>query len=64
MKVSELRSKNVSDLKGELLSLCKEQFSLRMQKGLGQPSKTHLIKQAKRSIAQIKTILAEKGVTI
>lgn len=64
MKVSELRTKEVTELKEELLSLCKEQFSLRMQKGMGQPSKSHLVRQAKKSIARIKTILAEKGVSI
>jgi large subunit ribosomal protein L29 len=61
MKASELRQKGSEDLNKELLELVREQFSLRMQKGTGQMSKTHRMKQVRREIAQIKTILNEKA---
>lgn len=61
MKASELRNKSVEELKKELLALLKEQFNLRIQRGVGQPPKAHLFKKVKLDIARIKTILNEKG---
>lgn len=61
MKASELRQKAVEELEKELLALRREQFSLRMQRGsTGQASKPHLFERARRDVARIKTILAEK----
>ncbi|MDX1252929.1 MAG: 50S ribosomal protein L29 [Gammaproteobacteria bacterium] len=61
MKAKDLRQKNVAELKQELLSVLREQFNLRMQKGSGQLSKPHQVKVARRNIARIKTILNEKA---
>lgn len=61
MKASELREKTVEELNKELLSLLKEQFNLRIQKGAGQAPKQNLFKKVKANIARIKTILSEKG---
>lgn len=61
MKATDLRTKSVDELKGEMLALLKEQFNLRMQKGAGQAQKPHLLKRARLNIARIKTILTEKG---
>lgn len=61
MKATELRNKSVDELTKELLALLKEQFNLRMQKGVGQPPKSHLFKKVRLEIARIKTILKEKG---
>lgn len=61
MKSVELRSKSTDELNKEMLALLKEHFNLRVQKGLGQPPKTHFFKKVKKSIARIKTILKEKG---
>ena len=61
MKASELSTKTVEELNSELLSLLKEQFNLRLQKGVGQPPKVHLFKQVRRNIARVKTILKAKG---
>lgn len=61
MKATELRQKGSDDLNKELLELAREQFSLRMQKGTGQLAKPHRMKQVRREIAQIKTILNEKA---
>jgi large subunit ribosomal protein L29 len=60
MKASELRGKSPQELKQELLKLRKEQFNLRMQKASGQLGQPHLLGEARRDIARIKTILAEK----
>ncbi|HEX4045061.1 MAG TPA: 50S ribosomal protein L29 [Gammaproteobacteria bacterium] len=64
MKVAELRNKSVEELMKELLALLKEQFNLRMQRGSGQPPKIHLFKKIRVQIAQIKTILKEKGSSV
>lgn len=64
MKAKELREKTVDELKNELLSLYKEQFNLRIQKGAGQSPKTNLFKKVKLGIARIKTILNEKGSSV
>ena len=60
MKVSELREKSVEQLHEELLANTKEQFNLRLQKGVSQSPQTHLIRNVRRQIARIKTILANK----
>lgn len=60
MKASELREKTVEELKSELTDNLRLQFSLRMQRGSGQLSQSHLFKQARREIARINTVLKEK----
>ncbi len=60
MKIEELRSKSVKELGAELLELRKEQFNLRMQKGVGQATRVHLFKLNKKNIARVKTIITEK----
>jgi len=59
MKASDLRAKSAEELNKELLSLAREQFNLRMQKGTGQLSRPHQMKTVRRNIARIKTILNE-----
>ncbi|MCQ3830821.1 50S ribosomal protein L29 [Microbulbifer elongatus] len=61
MKTADLRSKSVEELNQELLSQLEAQFKLRMQKSTGQLSQTHLLKQTRRDIARIKTVLTEKA---
>jgi len=64
MKVDELKSMSTNELEESLLTLRKEQFQLRLKQATGALEKTHLIKNVRRSIARIKTILTEKaGVT-
>jgi large subunit ribosomal protein L29 len=60
MNTSELRSKSVDELNNELFELLKEQFNLRIQRGVGQSPQAHLFKKVRRLIARIKTILHEK----
>ena len=60
MKAQELREKNVEGLNTELLNLLREQFNLRMQAAGGRLQQTHLLKQVRRNVARVKTVLAEK----
>ncbi len=46
MKASELRNKTVKDLEEELLALFKEQFNLRIQKGVGQSQNRIFLKMS------------------
>ena len=59
MKANELRSKNPTELQESLLELRKEQFNLRMQRGTGQLQRPSQMRQVRRDIARIKTILHE-----
>ena len=58
--IKSFRELGVDELKKQLLVFSKDQFKLRMQKGAGQLTKPHLVKQVRRSIAKIKTVLTEK----
>jgi len=60
MKTAELRSKSVEELNTQLQELLQEQFNLRMQKGLGDATKTSNFRINRRNVARIKTILKEK----
>ena len=57
MNASELREKSVDELNTELLELRKEQFNLRMQKATGQSSESHTLKNVRRDIARVKTVI-------
>lgn len=61
MNANELKDKSVEELKAELLELLREQFNLRMQKSTGQLSQTHLLKQVRRNIARVKTVINSKA---
>ncbi len=60
MKASELRNKDVGELKNELESLLKAQFSLRMQLATQQLSNTSQLGKVRRDIARVRTVLREK----
>jgi large subunit ribosomal protein L29 len=59
MSAKELRKMSTDELQNELLATRREQFNLRMQKGVGQTPSPHLFNKAKKQIARIKTILSE-----
>ena len=61
MKASELKAKSVDELKQELEELLKEAFNLRIQKASGQFAQVHRIKQNRRDVARVKTVLNEKA---
>lgn len=60
MKASDLRDKTPDQLDDELVKLKKEQFNLRFQAATGQLENTSRVRQIRREIAKVKTIMAEK----
>ncbi len=61
MKIEDLRTKTPDQLDGELLALKKEAFNLRFQKASGQLENTARVRQVRRDIARIKTVLNRKA---
>ncbi len=61
MKASELRSKDTAELKKELESLLKAQFSLRMQVATQQLTNTSQLSKVRRDIARVRTVLGQKA---
>lgn len=59
MKASELRGKDIAVLREELEGLLKAQFSLRMQMATQQLSNTSQIKNVRKDIARVKTVMTE-----
>ncbi|MTI10644.1 50S ribosomal protein L29 [Curvivirga aplysinae] len=60
MKATELRQKSDDELKSQLIDLRKEQFNLRFQVAGGQMENTARVRQVRRDIARIKTLLGER----
>ena len=60
MNAAELRDKTAQELRDELLRLRKTQFNLRMQKASGQLGQIHMLNEARRDIARVKTVIREK----
>lgn len=61
MKAAELKSKLPEELRQELASLLKAQFSLRMQKATQQLTNTSQLGKVRRDIARVRTLLAGKA---
>lgn len=60
MKASDVRAKTEDELTAELDLLGKEIFNLRFQRANGQLENTARVRQARRDIARIHTILGER----
>jgi len=60
-KIGDVRAKSPDQLSGLLLDLRKEQFNLRFQRATGQQEGVGRVRQVRREIARVKTILAEKN---
>ncbi len=60
MKVGEIRTKSEDELKDSLLGLRKEAFNLRFQRASGQLENTARIREVRRDIARIKTVLHQR----
>ena len=60
MNAQDLREKNVGELREELSGLMREQFNLRMQRGIGQLPTPHELRRVRKDIARVKTVLNEK----
>jgi len=61
MKIEDLKSKSVEELKSQLLDLKKESFNLRFQKTTGELEKTSRIREVRRAIARVNTLLTQKS---
>lgn len=57
MKISELRGKTPDQLAALLLDFKKEAFNLRFQKVSGELEKTSRVREVRRAIARLKTLL-------
>lgn len=63
MKVGELRTRSDDELKDSLLGLRKEAFNLRFQRTSGQLENTARIREVRRDIARIKTVMRQRRET-
>lgn len=59
MKAAELRQQNKSTLETTLRELCTKKFQLEMKHGSGQLATNHQLKQVRRDIARVKTLMHE-----
>ena len=61
MNTEDVRAKTPDELKEELTKLKKEQFNLRFQQATNQLENTARVRQVRKDIARIKTVLSEKA---
>jgi large subunit ribosomal protein L29 len=61
MDANELRDKSPDQLRDELVSLKKEAFNLRFQQATGQIENTARMRQVRRGVARVNTILNQKA---
>lgn len=64
MSLRELKEKNIDELREELIALRQSQLKLTMQKASAQLEQTHHIRQVRRDIARVKTLLAQQNVKV
>ena len=60
MKAEKVKALSTDELKDKLVSLKKEQFNLRFQQATNQLEKTSRIREVRRDIARIKTVMRER----
>lgn len=58
--LKSLRGKDAKALNEELAALRREQFNLRMQAATGQATKPHLVRDVRKKIARLKTVLTQQ----
>ena len=59
--IEELRGKSVEELNEELVAAKKELFNLRFQNATNQLDNTSRIKEVRKNIARIQTVITEKA---
>ena len=59
--VEELKGKSIEELNQELVSAKKELFNLRFQNATNQLDNTARIKDVRKNIARIQTVITEKA---
>ena len=61
MNAAELRQKSEQELRDELLALRREQFNLRMQRGVNPDAvRSDQVTRVRKDIARVKTVMNEK----
>ena len=60
MKAEQLLGKSADELKDDLVGLRKESFNLRFQRASGQLENTARVRQVRKDIARIKTVLKKQ----
>ena len=60
--VEDLRTKSAAELNEELVAAKKELFNLRFQNATNQLDNTSRIKEVRRNIARIQSVITEKAV--
>ena len=59
--VEDLRAKSAAELEDEIVAAKKELFNLRFQNATNQLDNTSRIKEVRRNIARIQTVITEKA---
>ena len=59
--VKDVRTKSVAELNEELVAAKKELFNLRFQNATNQLDNTSRIKEVRKNIARIQTVITEKA---
>ena len=59
--VEDLKTKSAAELEEELVAAKKELFNLRFQNATNQLDNTSRIKEVRRNIARIQTVITEKA---
>ena len=62
MKIEDIRAMSPDQQDDAVLNLKKERFNLRFQRATGQLENTSRLREARRDIARIKTVAAQKRV--
>ncbi|MDH5481225.1 MAG: 50S ribosomal protein L29 [Nitrosomonas sp.] len=60
MKASELKEMSIPELQKELLGLLRAQFGLRMQHATQQLGNTNQLRNIRRDIARVRTVMGQK----
>ncbi len=60
IEVRELRGQSTEQLGERLVELKKEQFNLRFQRATGQLESTSRVREVRRDIARVMTVMTEK----
>ena len=63
MKAADVKQKSNDELAEQLIDLRKESFNLRFQRASGQLENTGRVRQVRRDIARVKTIIKERSMS-
>ena len=61
MKIKEIRKFNNAELEQKIVDLKEELFNLRFQQSMGQLTNTARIREVRKTIAKMKTVITENN---